>query len=182
MARWELGAAAAGDKLWFAVDDHAPRRASPSGLRLGQLWNEDVELSPGAHRLLAVREKGDGWSVDQRAFWVDTPVGQRPVAGCYLLSPPSTINGETAANELRVVVLPTGSGFARLDLSLDGASQAFELRPGEALVALPPSLPSGDHELTVRCAGAAEEPAAPLEVITRVFTVNRDAPLSEAAR
>jgi hypothetical protein len=164
-------AAAVSEPAWLALDDHAPRSLAAPGLGLLELLNEDLELSPGHHRLIAVQRGAGGYVVDVREFWLSTePVPSRQ-AGCLALSPAGTLNGMASADALELVLVPFGTGFERAQLSFGSAQGAFRVGSGEALVVLPGRVESGDWKFSWQCFDASGRGAAALD---RIVTVNRD--------
>lgn len=154
--------------LWLAVDHHAPRQARSSQFTILELLNEDIELSPGSHYLVAF-EWADG--VVQRlqlaAFFVDVAPTTLPLSpGCLLATPKLTKNGADAASPLRLLAIPLVAAIDEVEYS--ASTPSFKTR-GIAPVGTEMSLkdfPAGDINLSVRCLAGGEEVGKDDQVVT----------------
>jgi hypothetical protein len=168
-------------ELLVGLDDHAFRRVSGGRVRLSELLLEDEELAPGPHRVVALRDSGDSREIAWSWFTLsDDAVATTaaPPAGVVLLSPQGTFNGDAAADGVTIdaFVLETRRPLL---VRVQGPGWSVERRTsGEPLRAR--ALPSGDFRVEAfdlgGGAGAAVPPSGPWATMSRVITVNRDAP------
>lgn len=162
---------------FVALDDHPPRPFADKGIRLTSLLNEDEEVAPGLHRLVAFVEGATSTTFEVRHFWVDVAERAVSATGCVLARPAGTYNGEVSADALAVRVLPLEPSIEKVTLSWTGPLGADEKK--SSIEAAPRAVvriagqKSGDYEIIVSCRNGA---GVEVERVTRVVTVNRDAP------
>ena len=176
IARTKLRRLAGSSPAWLALDDHAPRPFVAAELELSRLLDEDEEMAPGQHRLVAVRRDPSGYVVQEREFSLDTNEGPRNASGCLLLAPRGTFNGPLAADAIDIVVLPLGRAPRRVRLGLGAAlgpstTTLAEFRTGRAIVFRPAPLPSGDFQVAVDCLAEGD---VSISRFVRTITVNRE--------
>lgn len=166
------------ENSWLALDEHPARHARGRRLHVSDLLNEDVELSPGFHFLFFLDFSDESQvRVQPHAFSLDVESRGLPRApGCGIFTPHSTVNGEEAAQQVDVLVIPFVGDVNRGRLLATGPDYASrtEFSIGEKLRLVDP--PSGDIELLAECFDGDEL----IEKTSRIITINRDAP-SEAA-
>ncbi len=165
-------------ELLVGLDDHAFRRVSGGRVRLSELLLEDEELAPGPHRVVAVHDTDGKREVAWSWFTLsdDALATPPPPAGVVLLSPHGTFNGNAAADDVTIdaFVLEV---HRPLLVRVQGPGWAVERRTsGEPLRVR--ALPSGDFRVEAfdLGGGAAVPPSGPWATMSRVITVNRDAP------
>lgn len=159
--------------LWLAVDQHSPRRARKAQFTVAELLNEDVELAPGSHYLMAFEWGGEEpQRLQLAAFFVDVEPTSLPLSpGCVLATPKLTKNGSEAKEPLRFLAVPLVANIDRVEYR----AQVGELRSrGEAPAGtemLLKNLPAGDVTLEAECYGGSEKLGSDEQIVT----VNPDA-------
>ncbi len=163
-----LAPTAAASNLWLAVDHHAPRRARSSSFTIAELINEDVELAPGSHYLVAFEWGAEGHQRFQlAAFFVDVEPTTLPLSpGCLLATPLLTKNGPDAERPLEFLAIPLVASIDRVEYY----AEIGDLRStGAAPVGVKMSwkgLPGGDVTVAADCFSGEEKVGADYQVIT----------------
>jgi hypothetical protein len=167
-------------EVLVGLDDHAFRRVPAGKVRLSELLLEDEELAPGPHRVVVMRDAEGTRSAVWSWFLVTDEAAATaalPPPGVVLSSPQGTYNGDAAADAVIIEAFALESRRPLL-VRVHGVGWAVERRTsGEPLRVQ--GLPSGDIrvEATELGEGASSVPAAgPWATMSRVITVNRDAP------
>ncbi len=170
-----------GGELQVALDGHFPRKVRGRDIALGELVLEDEEIAPGLHRLAALATRKDGTRAVALAWFQVTDgnegkgAEEAPPWGVLLLSPHGTFNGDAAADG---VTIDAWSPDPKDQLTVELTGVGVHVRkvgPATPLRVL--GLPSGDFRVRVKLATAG----GPWAEVTRVITVNRDAPVATAS-
>ncbi len=160
------------ENLWAILDEQAPRPLREDST-LGGLVDEDSELSPGWHVLLVFAEHQAERKIvfTSHRFSLDvTDPGRPPTVYCALIRPRGTYNGE-AAQRIDFVPLSVSDQVTRLRLVLTGPEHVSRLLLGASEAAQQVKVVSGDHHVRLDCLDETQES---LQVVRRIFTVNRD--------
>lgn len=196
VANWSVGQEGRGIDL--VLDDFRPRRVSTldAPLTLGDLVPELSELTPGQHTLvaLAVRENGaivrppEPTSLAPFAlvhFWVGERQAARSSPSAPRLvyvRPRGTVNGAAAAERILLDFLAIGVELGKgkttivARVSGPGASGSTILDAWQPTYLV--DVPSGDFEVSLELVGPDGRPhEGPHARVSRVITVNRDAPV-----
>ncbi len=157
-----------GRKLWLAVDHHAPRLAKQGQFTVSDLINEDVELAPGSHYLVAFEWDGEGpQPLQLAAFFVDVePVSLPRTPGCIIVTPHLTRNGALAEQPLRLLAVPLMKGIDQVEYRARGAGLNSAGRESVGTEILLPNPPAGDIELSARCFSGSELLAEDEQIVT----------------
>jgi hypothetical protein len=173
----------ASGEMLVGLDDHAFRRVPGSKVRLSELLLEDEELAPGPHRVVIVRDLDGGGRQDTWSWFTVSddaqPSAAPPPPGVVLVSPHGTYNGDKAADGVTIDAFVLGARRPPLLVRVHGAGWSVERRTsGEPLRVR--ALPSGDirvEAFELGGGGGTVVPAVgPWATMSRVITVNRDAP------
>ena len=155
--------------LLLLLDDQSPRPLLEASVPLRSLVDEDRELSPGWHVLVAfvVSPAATDLQVVRFQLELDLPES-RPSSQCALLEPAGTVVIPKGGS-VRLVAAPLSAQTTQLVYSVGDDPAAIWRAP--ALESVRASdLPSGDHRLGVRCYDGAGMLVGESQ---RTVTVNR---------
>jgi len=155
--------------LLLVLDDQSPRPLLARTVPLRSVVDEDRELAPGWHTLVAFIQTASEVELSVVHFQIELELPRLDSeAKCALLSPGGTVHTSPSA-EVELLAAPLSADVRRLEYFTRDADP-LSLAPG--LSALARGLPSGDHRLGVRCFDAAGKLIGASE---RTVTINADA-------
>lgn len=158
---------------FVALDDHAPRWATRP-LPLVRLVNEDVELTPGVHRLVLFGKDRLTISFEVAYFWLEAEPAGDPAPGCLLVDPAGTYNGDAQADRITLRALPLTPRVETVEYTWSGPGSSGRVQKDVRVPLRVLEVPSGDFHVVARCLGPG---GVEIERVERTITVNRDAPV-----
>jgi hypothetical protein len=161
--------------LLLLLDDQSPRPLLEASVPLRSLVDEDRELSPGWHVLVAFVGSTDATDLQIVHFQLELDLpDSRASSQCLLLEPAGTVV-LPAGGSVRLVAAPLSPQTKQLEYSVGGEPASVWRAP--ALESVRASgLPSGDHRLGVRC---YDDAGVLVGESLRTVTVNRDEELGK---
>lgn len=186
--------------MLLVLDTFRPRNvhALAPAIRLADLVDEDAELAPGPHELIAVLAHASGETVkpdagstrpfDRVRFWVGASA---PDAGQTLEQPllvynlpRGTYNGEAASDAVLLDFYVLGSLAAKSPRVRVSVTGDHDVRAQTLLTEWRPllvhGLPSGDYTVRLALVDADDQPVPGARTAAeRTITLNRDAPVGK---
>jgi hypothetical protein len=156
--------------LLLVLDEQSPRPLLENGATLRSVVDEDQELAPGWHSLVAFISSPAEVAIEQRYFQIELDLPRaRQASGCVLLEPAGTVflpPGRT----VELMAAPLAPGVAQFEYYVASEPTArFRVPALEAAQAV--GLASGDHRFGVRC---YDQHSALVGQSERVVAVNAD--------
>jgi hypothetical protein len=136
--------------LFLALDDQSPRPLLQAVVPLRSVVDEDRELGPGWHLLVAFVRSPEQTTLQTARFQLETELPEPPSdSQCVLLEPAGTVVPKAGAG-LRLLAAPLAAQVDRFEYHV-GASQGspFRTRAHESVQVH--GLALGDHRVGVRC-------------------------------
>ena len=154
----------------LVLDEQSPRPLLENGAPLRSVVDEDRELSPGWHALVAFISSPSEVAIEQRQFQIELDLpSSKPTSGCVLVEPAGTVF-VAPGRAVELVAAPLTPEVAQFEYYL-AEEPTRHLRVPALEAAQVAGLPSGDHRLGVRC---YDEHSALVGQNQRVVTVNAD--------
>lgn len=140
--------------LLLVLDDQSPRPLLEPAVPLQSLVDEDRELSPGWHVLVAFVRLPEVTTLQVARFQLDSGVPEPPTdSQCALLEPVGTV-ALPAGGSIRLLAAPLAAEAKQFEYFLRREPPAtFRTHTLEAVRVL--GLAAGDHRIGVRCFDAA---------------------------
>jgi len=156
--------------LLLALDEQSPRPLLENGAPLRSVVDEDRELSPGWHALVAFIPSPSAVEIVERHFQIELDLPRsKPASGCALLEPAGTVF-LAPGQAVELVAAPLTPDVAQFEYYV-AEEPTLRFRVPALEAALVVGLGSGDHRLGVRC---YDQHSALVGQNQRVVTVNAD--------
>jgi hypothetical protein len=154
--------------LLLVLDEQSPRPLLENGATLRSVVDEDRELAPGWHALVAFVASPAEVAIEERHFQLELDLPRaRQASSCVLLEPAGTVF-LTPGRAVELVAAPLGPEAIQFEYYL-AEDPAARLRVPKLEAAQALGLASGDHRLGVRC---YDQESVLVGQSERVVTVN----------